>query len=105
MEPKELSDVFVAFPADLDREGLLPSWDDIPKSLKEAGNPWNQMAEKLFHEGGKVSFKEGIDKRTAVRHLGACLKSFQPKHEHKIAGVAMLLSEWAEPTEDSTEED
>lgn len=31
------------------------------------------------------------------RHISACLGSYEPKHEHKIAGVAYLLSLWFEP--------
>jgi hypothetical protein len=37
---------------------------------------------------------EGIDPAKAMRHLRAILGSFEPKHEHKEAGVAYLMSQW-----------
>ena len=36
------------------------------------------------------------DTNKAIRHLKAILVSYDPKHEHKEAGVAFLLSEWFE---------
>jgi len=35
-----------------------------------------------------------IDSQLAWRHIMTCLKSFEPKHEHKMAGVGYLLSLW-----------
>ena len=40
--------------------------------------------------------KQGISLSLALRHLGACLSSWEPKHEHKTAGVAYLMSLWFE---------
>jgi hypothetical protein len=95
MNPIKISDVELAFPADISK--LLPLYDSIPEEFKD-GNRWTQLADDLFAEGGDPgNTKPGIDKREAVRHLQACLGSFQPKHEHKIAGVAWLLSQWFEP--------
>ena len=38
--------------------------------------------------------KEGVDTKKALRHVKAVLGSWEPKHEHKEAGVAFLLNEW-----------
>lgn len=40
--------------------------------------------------------KEGVDPDKAMRHLAACMRSFEPKHEHKMAGVACLMATWFE---------
>ena len=40
--------------------------------------------------------KTGIDEAAAKAHLRAILASFEPKHEHKEAGCAYLLSKWFE---------
>jgi hypothetical protein len=40
--------------------------------------------------------KEGIDKIKALKAITSILRSFEPKHEHKEAGAAFLLSEWFE---------
>jgi hypothetical protein len=67
------------------------------------------IASQLFFHGGRLP-DHGIDLRSdlsqekrdnAFRALQACLGSFAPKHEHKIAGVAYLLSEWCEPAPDA----
>lgn len=95
MEPKDVSDVDLAFPAKVIELGLLPKWDNIPEEFKDPNNEWNLLASKIFCLGSKpLRFKEGVDRLKAMRHLLACLKSFQPQHEHKTAGVGWLLSHW-----------
>jgi hypothetical protein len=81
---------------------LLPAWSDIPDEFKGfPGNAWAQTAERWFFDGGRVSCtaKPDIDIRHAYRHLDAILRSWDPQHEHKIAGVAYLLSLWFESFE------
>lgn len=96
-EPTEVSDAQVAFPATLD--GLLPPWDEVPEEFRRGyygGHEWCDAAAHWFYKGLEKAptFKAGIDPSTALRHLKCCLGSFEPKHEHKIAGVGYLLSLW-----------
>ena len=44
--------------------------------------------------GVRQDVNEYIDPEAVNRHTRACLRSFEPRHEHKIAGVAYLLSLW-----------
>lgn len=82
---------------------LLPELKDIPKEFREGwhnkSNPWCKAATQWFFHGGTlqdfgIKPKENIDKKLAVQVLSICLSSFEPKHEHKIAGVGYLMSEW-----------
>lgn len=92
--PQEISDVDVAFPAHVVGT-LLPMPDDIPEEFKDHHNRWNRFVSHLFFRGGAMpAAKEGIVLQCAVRHLRAVLGSFEPKHEHKIAGAAWLASMW-----------
>jgi hypothetical protein len=77
----------------------LPAWDSIPEEFKGCNaTPFNEVVSTLFFEGGRVSDfltpKEGVDVSKALRAIKCCLGSFEPKHEHKEAGVAFMLSEW-----------
>ena len=102
--PKELSAVEVAFPANVNH--LLPAWESIPSEFKRFGaNQWTRLAAQWFFSGlpketvAELKPRDGIDKAKALRHVQACLGSFKPKHEHKEAGCAYLLSLWFEPLE------
>jgi hypothetical protein len=44
----------------------------------------------------KFVVREGVDAKAAWRHCAALLRSFEPKHEHKEAGVAYLMSQYFE---------
>lgn len=93
--PKEVDQATLAFPANVIGT-LLPKWEEIPKEFKD-GNKWTQLAQHIFFYGGKgIEFlvKDGVDQAKANRHIMACLRSFEPKHEHKEAGVGYLLSEF-----------
>lgn len=77
----------------------LPPYKDIPDEFKRRSNPFARIASKLFFEGGRMSEfgltpKDGVDLTQANRALQAVLRSFEPKHEHKAAGAAFMLSEW-----------
>ena len=45
--------------------------------------------------------KEEFDKNEVWRHLKACMGSFQPAHEHKVAGVGYLMSLWLKPLKEN----
>lgn len=96
----ELNDAEVAFGR---VEGVLPDWDDIPKEFWKMHNPYCRVVSSLFFNGGSLqdfglAFKPGVDERRAMRAIKACLGSWAPKHEHKEAGVAYLLSLWCDGT-------
>lgn len=102
MKPTKISDIEQAFPARVDH--LLPPWDSIPKEFKNLNstNRWVRVVKTWFFHGydaTKLVPVEGIDKNEALTHLKTCLRSWQPSHEHKTAGVAYLLSLWFQPVE------
>ena len=75
----------------------LPKWENIPEEFKNQSNKWVKIQQKWFFEGIKTEGlipKEGVDKLKAIAALSAIQCSWAPKHEHKEAGVAYLLSEW-----------
>lgn len=78
---------------------LLPPFDEVPESFKR-GNEFTRMLDCMFAgvplPDANVEFLEGFDDPDApallARVVQAHLKSFQPRHEHKIAGIGYLLS-------------
>lgn len=101
MEPKEVSDALMAYPAVVVGK-YLPMQEDIPKEFWR-DNEWTSLAHDWFFgkikEDSKFYPKEGIDAEKAFRHCNCILRSYQPKHEHKIAGVAYLMSQFFEKVE------
>jgi hypothetical protein len=97
--PVKVSAVELAFPAHaLD---LMPAWEDIPDEFTCGDiNVWSTIASSWFVHGlpDTVEFHliDGIDGETMVRHLRCILGSYAPKHKHKMAAVAYLLSLWCE---------
>ena len=75
---------------------FLPSMQEIPKQFHDWNNPWSKLVSGWFFDGLKTLPRpqEGIDEKLALFHLGAIMRSFEPKHEHKIAGCAYLMSLW-----------
>ena len=94
--PKEVSDVEIAFSSNIDK--LLPAHNEIPEEFNDWDNKWSKIASGWFYNGldGDTEFiaKKGIDAKTAFRHVKVILGSYEPKHEHKMAGAAYLLSLW-----------
>lgn len=77
----------------------LPPYNAIPNEFKSSRNPFAEIATRLFFQGGRLSDfgltpKPGVDLEKASRAVKATLGSWEPKHEHKEAGVAFMLSEW-----------
>lgn len=98
MQPRPLADVDIVFPTEVSH--LLPAYSEVPEEFRRDRNQWVQLAEEWFYSGLSrlvLTAKPSIDKSAALRHLQAVLGSFEPKHKHKIAGVAYLLSQWFEP--------
>ena len=97
----EVTDAEMAFPAQVIGK-FLPDWDAIPAGFKERNDPWSACADRLFFQGtGGFNFyaKDGVSAEKAYRMVAACLGSYEPKHQHKIAGVAYLLATFFEKVE------
>lgn len=80
----------------------LPEWNSIPDEFKNGRSAENKLVTKWFFGGlddddlKRITPREGIDKKKALRACAACLRSWEPKHEHKEAGVAYLIHQWFE---------
>lgn len=76
---------------------FLPSVDDIPREFKsQYGNVFTKIAESLF-SGSKppdvdLTMHDGFDQELVSRCVLAHLRSWAPKHQHKIAGVGFMIS-------------
>jgi len=95
-KPQEVSDVDLAFPAKVVGV-LIPKREDLPDEFRKNyhHNEYCEMAQKWFFGGiDPLVFNEGIDAKMAMRHIQACLGSFEPSHEEKIGGAGFLLSRW-----------
>lgn len=93
--PKEVTDVDLAFGGRTDE--LLPPVEEIPTEFFDDNNLWSKQIFKWFYYGAKsfsVEGKKDIDEVEGIRHIAAILKSFKPKHEHKMAGCAFLASQF-----------
>ncbi len=91
---QEVRDLDIAFPASVSH--LMPAYRDIPTDF-ENRPAWEDLASRWFFSGLKGAVflpKEGVDTSKALRHLQCIMGSFEPKHEHKMLGVAYLLSQW-----------
>ncbi|MBM66083.1 MAG: hypothetical protein CMH55_07610 [Myxococcales bacterium] len=94
--PKPISDAMMAFPASVCGE-YLPPMDEIPERFHRFSDPYVELVRRLFFEGGSVAewkAREGVDRDLAIKNLRAVLGSYEPKHEHKEAGAAYLVSLW-----------
>jgi hypothetical protein len=98
-KPQQLSGLDIAFPATV--RHLMPAMADIPKEFHRGNTDWNRLQSKWFFQGIDARIfqaKPGIDRNHAMGHLQAIQGSFEPKHEHKEAAVAYLMSLWFEHT-------
>ena len=77
---------------------FMPTREEIPEDFWRRRTEWNRIQSAWFFNGlpDTVEFvpKSGVDTKTALRHLGAVQGSWAPKHEHKEAAVAWLMSLW-----------
>jgi len=92
---QEIDDATLAFPATVLH--LMPKMEDIPEVRNRS--KWNELFADWFYcglEKLELKPKEGVDKDKALRHIGAIMGSFQPKHEDKEAAVVFLFAEWFE---------
>jgi hypothetical protein len=96
VKPKDVDAATFAFPARV--LGTL-----LPANRPESERCWRDLFTRWFFAGlpkdTEFTPKAGIDRTKAMRHISACMRSFEPKHEQKEAGVAYLLSLWFERIE------
>ena len=82
---------------------LLPAFEQVPEEFKR-GNAYTRLLDCMFAgvslPDGKVEFRPGFNDPEApkllLRVIHAHLRSFEPKHEHKIAGLGYLISKSCE---------
>lgn len=97
-QPLVMDDMLYTFPGHLDR--LLPAWDIIPERFRNGNGSteWNRFVRDWFFKGWPEDRdlypRPDVDAEAAFRHLHTVMRSFEPKHEHKEAGVAWLMSRW-----------
>lgn len=98
------------FPTVSAADVAFPTFDTIPELLKEAEergfmrseNKYNRLFSKIFFRGADE--KDILKYKTvpkefeaaAWKYFNALARSYAPKHEHKEAVCAMLLSELVE---------
>lgn len=86
-----ISDVEAAFGT----TRLLPPENVIPEAFWR-GNLYTRVAECRFYgrmvPDAHMQLRDGVSAPQMVRMVDAHLRSFEPKHEHKIAGVGYLMS-------------
>lgn len=74
---------------------LLPAWDEIPKDFKK-GNCYTAIAEAILYgrplPEGDLELADDISPADLNKCIRAHLASFDPSHEHKLAGVGYLMS-------------
>lgn len=96
--PLPVTDVDLAFGGKMDK--LLPLYRSLPEEFQHEHDQFSPLVNRWFFSGldkTLLKAKDGIDEKMAWRHLAAIMRSFEPKHEHKVAGVAWLMSQWFEP--------
>lgn len=90
----EVSDLDMAFGGKAMQ--ILPPMTEIPDEFKHSyGNKWVKFVTDAFYHGiasHTAKPKEGVDPAAVWRMFRACIGSFEPKHEHKTAGCAYMLS-------------
>ena len=96
-QPQVVDQVTQAFPAVV-IGALLPKMQSIPDEFVK-GNRWTQFAERVVLHGWDgtdpvLLKREGVDPETAWTHVTTVMRSYEPKVEHKIAGMGYLLSLW-----------
>lgn len=101
MKPKKLNGLDVVFSTDVSH--LMPAYEEIPEEFKKQFNPYVKLTSQWFYKGlekTKLKVKPEVNEVNAFNHLFAILSSFEPSHEHKMAGVAYLMSQWFDITEE-----
>jgi hypothetical protein len=75
---------------------FMPKMEDIPDDFPNR-QKWEKVTGTWFFGGlknAKFTPKAWVDQGNALAAIRSVLGSFAPKHEHKEAAVAYMLSEW-----------
>lgn len=75
---------------------IMPKMKDIPNDFPNRVK-WVKVMSDWFFAGiknAKWTPKEGVETKKALAAITTVMHSFAPKHEHKTAAVAFMLSEW-----------
>ena len=76
----------------------IPPMEDIPEEFQRfKGSAWNEHFQVFFYRGVKgleIIPVDGVDKAKAWAHIRVVMRSWEPKHEHKEAACAYLMSLW-----------
>lgn len=87
----------------------MPKYEDVPDEFKRTNNPFVRAVSSWFFSGAKgreggieiagkaYNAKPGVNAAQALAAIRSVLGSFEPKHEHKEAACAYMLSEWFDP--------
>lgn len=97
--PRPVSDVTLAFPARV-IGSYMPTWEELPEQFQQRASGYESLASHVCFYAVELrpeTLIEGIDANAASRHLCTVSRSFEPKHEHKEAALAFLLSLWLKP--------
>lgn len=97
MKPADLTAMDQAFPATV--MNLMPDYKDIPEEFRRfrPNDKWQKIFSDFFYYGAENinwKAKDGIDRDKAIRHVRTIMGSYEPKHEHKTAACAYLMSLW-----------
>lgn len=88
----------------------LPKYDTLEDDFRNMSHPCCRAVSMWFYKGAEAApngngikidgtvyrAREGVDVHKALAAIKAALGSFEPKHEHKIAGCGFMLNEWFE---------
>ena len=98
MNPQPVTNVELCFPSRVAH--LMPPMAEIPLEFRRHnGTRWNVFFNTWFYSGASIKGfipKPGVDEKLAWRHIQTIAGSFEPRHEHKEAAIAYLLSLWFE---------
>ena len=75
---------------------MMPAYKDIPEDFPNRAKYARAITLWFFQgaDGMKFTPREGVNEMEALAHIACIINSFEPKHEHKVAGCAWLLNEW-----------
>ncbi|KPM97654.1 hypothetical protein [Vibrio alginolyticus] len=75
---------------------LLPPMDEIPEEFFSDENIYTKISNAMIFQqnmpNGVVLFDKGYEEADMVKCVEAHAESYSPKHEHKVAGVAYMIS-------------
>lgn len=101
LEPADLGNI-LELEAVFGTTRFLPLESEIPREFFDGGNPYARIASGLFFglplDPGECEFRPGFEEvfladGVGMTFLHAHLRSFEPCHERKIAGVAYLIKQ------------